>query len=345
MENLRLEDIWRSKLINRNWSDRAANQYIYHLSQSTIQQYNRVILNYSKFCRSKGLEAITNSECVVVEYLCQLSDASDRPKSVLTSSLSALNKCFTGVNLKPVSSEVHTFVQALIKSGTKSPMVKTPVMPVHVFLSLFNEWPSNDRLSIKDLRLKCICLLALSFMARPSDFAPRACLFDCDSFELSRFILSTDDVVFSDDGVKFTFHGIKNDYSRDGFSVSMPYRSDNEEKVDPVRALSCYIERTNYVRCTLSEKPLFLTLTRPYKAIEASSVARILNDAIDRAGLKSQGFTAKCFRPTGATNAIKLGLSSDVAKHIGRWKSSDTFEKHYVHTQVPSDYTVNLLNS
>ena len=345
MENLRLESVWRDGLISKNWSERAANQFIYHLAQSTISQYNRYIANYSAFCHLQGLKSVSNVDSVVADYLCSLCDSSDRPKSILTANVAALNKYFSAVNMSRVGENIHVFVQALTKSGTKSPMLKTPVMPIGAFFSLFNDWPNNEGLSIKDLRLKAVCLLALVAMARPSDLAPKAGLFDHDTFEFSKVVLSTNQIEFSVVDMKLIFHGIKNDYQRDGFELTIPRMTAQDIKVDPVHALECYIKRTESFRAGVANSPLFVTLVKPYKALEASSISRILNEAIDRAGLGSKGFTAKCFRPTGATNAINFGLSPDMARYVGRWRCASTFEKHYVHTQLPKDYCEKMLKN
>ena len=50
-------------------------------------------------------------------------------------------------------------------------------------------------------------------------------------------------------------------------------------------------------------KPVFLTLNRPYRALCASGIAKILVKAISYAGLDGLGYSAKSFRPTGATGA------------------------------------------
>ena len=345
MEDLRLESVWRKNLISQNWSERAASQFVYHLAQNTIAQYNRYISKYSAFCLSQGFDRISNMESVIAEYLCSVCDASDRPKSVLTANVSALNKYFSALNISGVSENIHVFVQALTKSGTKSPMQKTPVMPVDLFHDLFNGWPDNDNLSVKDLRLKAVCLLALVIMARPSDLAPNAGVFDQESFEFSKIILSTENFEFSVDCMKLYLHGIKNDYQRDGFEVTIPRMSAQNVKIDPVHTLECYIQRTSDIRANVSQSPLFLTLVRPYKALESSGMAKILNEAISKAGLGSKGFSAKCFRPTGATNAVKFGLNPDMARYVGRWRCASTFEKHYVHTQLPKDYCEKMLKA
>lgn len=222
MEDFRLERVWRSRLIGLGWSDRSATQYLFHLSDSTINQYNRYIINYAKFCASRGVQFPCDNSSVIADYLCSLCDTSRRPKSLLTGTVAALNKFFRGLGCTSIDTYVNDLVQALIKSGTKAPMIKTPAMPIQPFFDLFMKWPDNDSLSIKDLRLKCVCLMALIFMARPSDLAPRAVVFDPATGQGERTVLSANDVVFTDDGMRIQFHGIKNDYSRDGYCVSIP---------------------------------------------------------------------------------------------------------------------------
>ena len=129
------------------------------------------------------------------------------------------------------------------------------------------------------------------------------------------------------------FHGIKNDSARDGFRVTISHGSDT--KVDPVRALREYISRTDNISNNIKGHPVFITLYKPYHALSASSISKVLQDAIEVAGLGGLGFSAKCFRPTGATRAIASGLNPDVACHIGRWATPEVFEKHYVHINVP----------
>ena len=81
--------------------------------------------------------------------------------------------------------------------------------------------------------------------------------------------------------------------------------------------LKHYIERTQDFRPQI-QGPVFLTLKSPYRPIKADTVAQILNDAIKRAGLGGQHYSAKDFRPTGATVAIDNGTDPEVAMQIGR---------------------------
>ena len=195
---------------------------------------------------------------------------------------------------------------------------------------------------LEDLRLKTVTLLAISTMMRPSDAAPLSKIYDSSSGKFKSIQLTTKNIAFHSDGsMTINFHGIKNDYHRDGFEVNLPPASN--PRLDPVRALKYYIQRTKYVRP--HSLPVFLSLKEPYEGLSAKSIARILDRAIDLAGLKDQGYSAKHFRPTGATVAIESGINPNSVMRIGRWKGRETFENHYVHAFPMKSFTDLILKT
>ena len=180
-------------------------------------------------------------------------------------------------------------------------------------------------------------------MLRPSDVAPLAKRYEASTGVISDFVMSTDQFQFTADGsLVVTFLGVKNDSQRTGFQVTLP--PSNDTKMDPVGALRTYLSRTESVRCPTT-KPAFLTLVRPFKAISASTVAEILQQAITAAeqfGLPT-GHRPKDFRPTGATRAVQLGFDTDDIQRLGRWKTRSVFLDHYVHNTIQSSYTGQML--
>ncbi len=313
-------------------------------SPSTLRQYNTVVQKFCAYCVRVGKVFPCASEQVLSDYLCEVGHSSPRPRSQLNVTLAALRCMYDALNAgRPLDSgRLQALVRGITKSCTLEPMRKTPVMPIDKFVELFELWPENDVLTIKELRLKVICLIALVFMLRPSDIAPHGLVMDSDNSETTSMSFSEDQVEFTDAGMSFTFHAIKNDSSRDGFKVSVPRASN--AKVDPVAAMEAYMRRTASIRASIPGRPVFLALQRPYKGLSASAVAKVLNSSIELAGLGGQGFSAKCFRPTGATKAVDSGLKPDTARHIGRWANPDVFEKHYLHTRVPDTYVDKVLS-
>ena len=102
-----------------------------------------------------------------------------------------------------------------------------------------------------------------------------------------------------------------------------------------------YISRTKTIRP--KGNPVFLTLTPPHRAISASTVSSILNDAIKLVGLEGQGFSAKSFRPTGDTAAIDMKCNPDTAMQLGRWKTRSVFFDHYVHSLPAEHLSINIM--
>ena len=343
MENLRLQDVWRQRLIEEGWEQSARERFLLAWASSTLSLYNRQIEKFREFCKDKDDFPNVDTACIA-DFLCSVAEKSSRPKSIVHTSLAALKGLYEALGVpSPVDSPLISRLScALVKCETTQPRNKTAVMPVASFKELFISWKDNESLSIKQLRLKCITLLALYFMLRPSDISPKA-MFVADG-SAQQFVFSTDNIVFLDDGsLCVTFHGIKNDYHRDGFTITMPPASC--PKLDAGLALKCYINRTATKRLLSKSSCVFLSLVSPFQGLSSTGIASVLQDAIGLAGLGGQGFSAKSFRPTAATQAVASGCDTNIARQIGRWKSHSVFEEHYVHTIVPHAFVDSAMDN
>ena len=83
-------------------------------------------------------------------------------------------------------------------------------------------------------------------------------------------------------------------------------------------------------------------MKHPYNALSSQSVRNILNESIELVGLPRNTYSAKCFRPTGATAAVAAGVDPETVMKIGRWKTTSVFFEHYVHSRTPKDLTDNI---
>ena len=182
---------------------------------------------------------------MLADFLCSVADQSERPQSQIKAVMAALSHLYHGLGCMDITHtfQVRQLICALVKSSTTKPMQQSKVMPVEPFHDMFVLWEDNDRLPIEKLRLKCICLLALLFMCRPSDLAPKGVIFDPVTMQEKAMVLSTKQVSFPPSGgVSLKFLGVKNDTSHTGFSVTIPRSS--VAKLDVARALQVYIART-----------------------------------------------------------------------------------------------------
>jgi len=345
MESHGLARVWKNKMINLGWSEESSSRIVLHWASSTLQTYDRYIKHFVQFCDTKEITFPPRHSAVIADFMCYTANSSGRPRAALTNSLSALIGYYDALSdgYNPARDKSITMLcDGLIKSGTKAPRVKTPVMPVKPFHDLFKSWPDNALLDLRRLRLKTITLLALVAMLRPSDIAPHARIYMPESGLTDSMTLSVNQIRFElDNSVTIWFHGIKNDYKRDGFEVRIAPSEDPQ--LDPVGALKCYIEKTETMRP--SNGSVFLTLVRPFRGISSTTVGKILGESISLAGLEGQQFSAKSFRPTGATASVQAGCNPDIIRHVGRWKSRDVFEQHYVHPEATQAFTDVILMS
>ena len=203
-------------------------------------------------------------------------------------------------------------------------------------------WDNNESLDIKHLRLKCITLMSLFLMLRPSDIAPRSVQFNPETLQTTNIEFTRNQIVFNDDGsCNVTFQGIKNDTDRSGFVVKLP--SHEVKKLDPASCLKCYMQFTSKLGFNDNLDPVFISLNKPYKSISAQQISAILNESIDLAGLGGMGYSAKYFRPTGATMAVSGGEDPEIIRKLGRWKTASVFYDHYVHSLTPTSVMTAIL--
>ena len=160
----------------------------------------------------------------MADYLCEVAAKSKRPKSILNNTAAVIMCLCEAMGIKNlISQNLSKLIVGLIKSSTTQPLKQSKVMPLHKFLELFLSWPGNFLLTIDKLRLKCVVLLAISAMLRPSDAAPLVKVLDEEKQCFKPVVLSTKNLKFNIDGsLTIVFHGIKNDYTRDGFEINIP---------------------------------------------------------------------------------------------------------------------------
>ena len=230
MASPRLEDLWTTTLASEGWSARARGQFRFAWADSTLATYNAAVSKLHAFGVKRGCEFPPSTIGALADFLCAIADSSDKPRSVLRNTQAALSHLYSSLRQEDLTlhSSVTLLVTSLVKSGTHLPMRHTPVMPVSYFVNMFRSWDTDDHLSVKMLRMKCIVLLALCLMLRPWDIAPRAAQFSPgQSGSRSALTFSEKQILFLEDGsAKVTFFGTKNDSQRTGFECHLQPHAD-----------------------------------------------------------------------------------------------------------------------
>lgn len=192
---------WQSRLTEKNWGATAVSRIQLCWASSTLRCYNSVLQKFQQFCSNNGVCFPPNDTAILAMFFCSISDNSDRPKASLNTAVAAIN-ALNKVGACPIycDFDIMSLVNALIKSGTKHAMKKSKVLPKGVLNNMFLKWDDNDMLKLKHLRMKCIALLAIAFMLRPSDIAPKGVLYNPEDGSIDNLVFSTDDISFPEDG-------------------------------------------------------------------------------------------------------------------------------------------------
>ena len=344
MAPLHLESQWCDTLSAEGWADSAIAVFCEAWAPKTRALYNCMLKKCNNFCTSHSIPFPPASTKDLADFLMYLTQSSQAPRAQLNTAGAALTSLYNALHMHNFIHEpqIQLLITGAVKAGTSTPAKKSLVMPVAPLRHMLYSLGDNMQMDIDKLRLKALTSLALVCMLRPSDIAPRTNEVDATTGNSTRRIFGASQVRFRDNAVTITFLGIKNDTSRSGFEVTLPASQD--KLLDPVHTLQTYLLRTEACRRQIDREPVFITLQEPYHAISADTARHILDNAINLAGLSGHGFSAKCFRPTGATYAVELGYDPELVMRIGRWKTRSVFFDHYVHSQVPSNFTTSLLD-
>ena len=116
-----------------------------------------------------------DNSAILADCLINIVSESDRPASMINCTLAALAHVYKILGKNDFTNDIFIkqLVLGIIKSSTKNHRNKSNVMPIEKFTVYFNNL-DNNTIDVKMLRLKCIALLALVTMLRPSDIAPKA---------------------------------------------------------------------------------------------------------------------------------------------------------------------------
>lgn len=166
-------------------------------------------------------------------------------------------------------------------------------------------WEPSNRQAIKQLRLKSINLLALTLMLQPSDIALGVwCTVPCLDT-----VYNTPNYVSQQCLRQYP----PSQYEESGFEVHLPW--DDNALFDPVSALHTYITHMEAHRPS-PQAPVFNTLQPTFSALQINTITNIMEKANHSAGLGNQGYSAKSFRPIGATAAIGSRLNPEIVMKL-----------------------------
>jgi len=177
-------------------------------------------------------------------------------------------------------------------------------------LNLLKSWQAN-LCDVKQLTLKLVALLALTTGQRVQTLS---------RIKLSNIVWDSNVQIVITDILKTTTVVKSNPVL-----LLPPY---HDKELCPVSCLKQYVTRTKETRNEIDE--LFLSLSKPFKAVTSQTISRWLVIVLKLAGINVDKFHAHSFRHASTSKASRAGVNVDtIMKRVGWTPGSKMFAKVY----------------
>ena len=241
----------------------------------------------------------------------------------LGSSSSSLNSMRSAINfftLNKFDLDNNIFIKRIFKYFYRERPLKckySSFSDVDKLLDFLKTWHPMTSLSLKQLTLKTIALIALS----SSDRGQTLHLASTGSMEIL-----PDKVIFViRERVKNTRKTLKPTI------INCPVS--DVESLNVAAYVKYYIDVTNDFREEGGQ--LFISWASK-SPVSKQSLARWLTQILSMAGIDTNTFKAHSFRGAGLTKAYQRGASLEQIVEAGNWSSSSTFKRFYFAPSIPS---------
>jgi hypothetical protein len=186
---------------------------------------------------------------------------------------------------------------------------------VSIVLKYLKSLSPMSRLSLKDLTLKLLMLVAVTNPQRAQSF----------------HALSIDNTYMFKENNKISFilPGLVKQ-SRPGYHAPLIELKQYTEDIDlcAFSVINEYLKRTNELR-EKNEHKLFISFTKPHKAVSKDTIRRWILIVLTNAGIDTSVYKAHSLRHAVTSKANSIGIPlSDILNKAG-WTGSTMFEKFY----------------
>ncbi|XP_074629610.1 uncharacterized protein LOC141887255 [Acropora palmata] len=291
---------------NRGFSERATNIVLQSWRQSSQKQYDAHIRKWLLFCTKRQADPICPIISVAVDFLTSLYD-----EGLSYSSINSARCALSAILESPASAyptfgehpDVKRFMKGIFQRRHPLPRY-CKTWDVNLVLQYIGSMGNSQELSLKDLTLKLVMLVALTTAQRGQSLQ----------------LLDTQNMVQEETAYTFMLNSNLKQ-SKPGKSTSdlviklnaYPY----DRNLCVVNACSVYLARTKLLRG--SESRLFITHQKPHKKASRDTIRRIDINVYKPHSVRS-----------AATSKAKAANASVVEiMQTAGWSSAATFAKFY----------------
>jgi len=284
------------------------------LAPSTWRQYETVYKQWILFCQSNSNDFFKSSLSVIVDFLQQVFDSGVGYSSINTAR-SALSLILPDLGNTPIGShpDINRFIKGVSRTRPPKPRYDSTWDPQIVIQFLANKHPLAS-LSLKELSLKCVTLIALCTAHRVQTIA---------SIKLQNIQFGTSMInIYVPATIKTSGPG------RLQPCLVLPKFLDHPEWC----AMSClteYINRTRPFRQADCDS-LFISFTKPYSSVGAQTISRWIKSVLKSSGIDTSTFSSHSCRHASTSTAFAKGVPLDTIRSRAGWSStSSVFAQFY----------------
>ena len=232
--------------------------------------------------------------------------------STINTARSALSAFLGVAGVRSLGSDVliNRFMKGIAKIRPATPRY-TQIWDVKIVFNMFRQQPLARFLSLYDLTLRTVTLLALVSAQRGQ----------------SLHLLDIDCMSVAED--RYTFH-LVGDFkqSRKGYetlNIVLPAFHD-DTRLCIVKTLDVYLERTKPLR--LSSR-LFISTVRPFKPVSKDTIARWIKLTLNMAGVDVGIYKPHSTRAAATSAAHRKGVNIKEILNVAGWSRETTFARFY----------------
>jgi integrase len=294
---------------------------------STRNQYRSYIKRWFQFCADNNINSNNTKIKNVLSFLFELYKSGLGYSSINTAR-SALSLLIPSINGQTIGNDqlVNRFVKGVFKLRPPAPRYEF-TWDVNCILKLFLSWPDNNDLSIKQLSIKLVALLALVTAQRVQCI--NSIMINNISYNNNIMIIKIDKLL----------------------KTSKPGSVQPSFEFPPYQVVKLCVAKTinDYLNMTLNCRKydeLFLSLDKPYRPISNQTISRWLKEVLKLSGIDTNLFKAHSFRGAATSKAYSEGCNIDnIFKRAG-WSNNSTMFAKFYHRQinVNDDFTHAVLS-
>ena len=322
MANLR--ESFRSQRI----SPEATNLILASWRSKTKSNYNSLFAKWAGWCESRSRDPTSGPVEDIVNFLAELFHDGYKYRSLNSyrSAISALHSTVDGHSIGQ-----HPLVTRMLKGvyNERPPLPRySSFWDVGTVLRHLQGWGENDKVSLRQLTLKLVMLMALTRPSRTMDLS---------KLDIGYRHFTTSGVLFKPQ------HLSKQSRPSKPLADFFYPRYAEDETICPVVTLQAYEARTIEFRSLSTDKKnslLFLSWIGKHEPVTSSTIARWLKTCLSEAGINTEMFKAHSVRGASSSTAATAGVTTSDILQAADWSSVTTFQKFYLRSsQNPEDKT------